>query len=59
MEAPAALGRIGHALEGDGEGSRSLRSQPEEALRAVGDFNSEQFGPESGQTFFIRRVDYN
>jgi hypothetical protein len=59
MEAPAAFGRMGHALEGDGEGSRSLRSQPKEALHAVGDLNPEQFGPESGQPLFISRVDHN
>ena len=59
METPAAFGRMGHALEGDGECPRSLRSQPQETIRAVGDFNPEQFGPESGQALFISRVDHN
>jgi hypothetical protein len=59
MEASATFGRMGHPLKCDREGSRSLRSQPNEAHRPLGDFDPEQFGPETGQAIFISGVDHN
>jgi hypothetical protein len=59
MESAATLGRLGHPLEGDREGARSLRLEPDEALGPLGDLDPQKLGPERRQTLFIGGVEHD
>jgi hypothetical protein len=47
---------MGHPLECDREGARSLWTEPEETRYPMGDLDPEEFTPEPGQAPFVSGV---